>query len=108
MRVAGLYMKRDSSKCPLGLRLNITIPHTCRQCSYKESCSSNVYHVSVSYSRICRRVIGYQVGSPDVFPLSHSSGFDGNLPLEGIIQTSGPLHQLLQKYIQLKNQYVLV
>ena len=31
-------------------------------------CSGNIYNVDHQYGKICGKVIGYQLGSPDVFP----------------------------------------
>ena len=77
MRIAELDMRRNLSQCPPGLCLNTTYNRTCRICSYEGSCSLDVYPVGVNYSRVCGRVIGYQVGTPDAFSLLWSSGVDG-------------------------------
>ena len=74
MRTAEVDMRRTLSQCPPGLCLN---NRNCRICSYEGSCSLDVYPVGVNYSRVCGRVIGYQVGSPDAFSLHYSSGVDG-------------------------------
>ena len=77
MRVAELDMTRNLSQCPPGLCLSTTYNRICRICSYEGGCSLDVYPVGVSYSRVCGRVIGYQVGNPDAFSLLWSSGVDG-------------------------------
>jgi len=67
MRVANLDMSRASSLCPSGLCLNTASPHTCRRCSIHGVVSSVplvTYNVGVSYSKVCGRLIAYQVGSP--------------------------------------------
>ena len=77
MRVAKLDMTKNFSQCPPGLCLNSTSPRTCRLCTHLGNCSLDVYPVGVQFSRVCGRVIGYQIGTPDGFSLQHSSGFDG-------------------------------
>ena len=77
MRVAELDMTRTSSQCPPSLCLNTTNPHTCRICSYAGNCSLDIYPVGINYSRVCGRVIGYQVGTPDAFSIRYTSDFDG-------------------------------
>ena len=77
MRVAELDMTRTSSQCPPGLCLNTANPRTCRICIYEGSYSLDIYHVGINYSRVCGRVIGYQVGSPDAFSIKYTSDFDG-------------------------------
>ena len=77
MRVAELDMTRTSFQCLPGLCLNTNNPRTCRICSYEGSCSSDIYPVGINYSRVCGRVIGYQVGTPDAFSILGTLNFDG-------------------------------
>ena len=80
MRVTSLDMRQPSSQCPSGLCLNTTTPRTCRRCYNRDQISSRpfvTYHVGVSYSRVCGRLLAYQVGSPDGFSQYFSNIFDG-------------------------------
>ena len=70
MRVVSLDLRQPSSKCPSGLCLNTSTPHTCRRCGFHDTKtyslkSSVTYDVGVSYSHVCGKVIGYHVGSPE-------------------------------------------
>ena len=80
MRVTSLDMRQRSSQCPSGLCLNTTTPRTCRRCNNRNQISPLplvTYHVGVSYSKVCGRLIAYQVGTPDGFSPDFSVGFDG-------------------------------
>ena len=76
MRVAGLDMRRTSSKCPPGLCLNTTgtDPRTCRIYSFEGNCSSDIYHVGINYFRVCGKV---QVGTLDTYSITLTSRLDG-------------------------------
>ncbi len=68
MRVIELNISKPSSQCPPGLCLNSGILRTCNICGKsKGGCSSDTFPVGVSYSRVCGRVLGYQVGYSDAF-----------------------------------------
>ena len=77
MRVAELNMMRTSSQCPPNLCLNIAHPRACRICSHLGACSLDIDPMGASYSRVCGRVIGYQMGTPNAFSIAHSNGLDG-------------------------------
>ena len=78
MRVTSLNMKQAYSQCPSSLCLNSTIRRTCRMCSYSGgSCPLQSYPVGVSYSKVCGRVIAYQIGSPDAYSQFAGLGLDG-------------------------------
>ena len=78
MRVTSLDMKQPSSKCPSSLCLNTTTPHTCRRCyDYAEKVPWATYDVGVTYSRVCGRIIAYQVGTPNGYRSAYQNGFDG-------------------------------
>ena len=70
-RVAYLNMSDPSHQCPPAW--SVYSANGVRACGrprngYSYSCSSVNYHISsISYSKVCGRVIGYQVGSTDVF-----------------------------------------
>ena len=78
MRVTSLNMTQPFSECPYNLCLNTTAPRTCRRCySHGKKTHPGVkYHVGVSYSNVCGRVIAYQVGKPNAFFLRPFNGID--------------------------------
>ena len=89
MRVASLDMRQPSSKCPSGLCLNTSTPRTCRRCGFRDTKtyslkSSVTYDVGVSYSHVCGKVIGYQVGSTDGYSSAYSNKVDGMSLTNGV------------------------
>ena len=77
MRVVLLDMRDNSAQCPPGLCLNTTSPRTCRKCDYKVTCSSDIFPVYVNYTKVCGKIIGYQIGTVDAFSTQHTEGLDG-------------------------------
>ena len=80
MRVTSLDMRQPSSQCPSGLCLNTAMPRTCRRCNNRDQIYRFplvTYHVGVSYSKVCGRLIAYQVGATDGFNSQLDVGFDG-------------------------------
>ena len=67
--VAHLNMSNSSQQCPSAWReySNNGVRGCRRQHSTHGSCHATFYPTSRQYSRVCGRVIGYQIGSPDVF-----------------------------------------
>ena len=68
MRLASIDMTDTSSNCPSGLR-TLTSPHRlCAKNIDGAGCSSFVFPVQgVQYSRVCGKIIGYQMKTPDAF-----------------------------------------
>ena len=77
MRVALLDMRDNSAQCPPGLCLNTAPPRTCRKCKYDIACSSDVFPVYINYTKVCGKIIGYQIGSVDAFSTLATRGLDG-------------------------------
>ena len=77
MRVALLDMRDNSAQCPPGLCLNMTSPRTCRKCDYNVTCSSDVFPVYINYTKVCGKIIGYQIGTVDAFSTRFTRGLDG-------------------------------
>ena len=68
VRVAELDMTNSSHQCPSGLtQHNDSNIRTCRRMESSGGCSSVMIDISYSYSRVCGRVIAYQVGTTDAF-----------------------------------------
>ncbi len=77
-RVTRLDMTQENSQCPSSLCLSPSFTRSCRICPAKAgNCSSQRCPVPIPYSKICGRIIDYQVGSPDAFSREHSNVFDG-------------------------------
>ena len=67
MQVANINMTETSSKCPVGLR-KVTSPKSLCRKTVTSGCSSTSFSTySVSFSKVCGKVIGYQYYSPDAF-----------------------------------------
>ena len=67
MRVAELDMTNDSHQCPSGLvERNDLSKRTCVPVSAND-CSSVSIPMSNGYSKVCGKIIAYQVGSPNTF-----------------------------------------
>ena len=67
--IAHLNMSDPSQQCPPAWRnYNTSGVRACgRPSTFGESCSSTTYTTGRLYSKVCGRVIGYQVVSPDAF-----------------------------------------
>ena len=71
-RVARLNMSDPLQQCPSAWReYNTSGVRACGRpaASAGGSCSGTVYAAGRQYRRVCGRVIGYQIGSPDAFGL---------------------------------------
>ena len=68
-RVAYLNMSDPSQQCPSAWRkYDVNGVRACgRPATNSRSCSAILYPTNQQYSRVCGRVIGYQVGTPDSF-----------------------------------------
>ena len=69
-RVANLDMTNSSHRCPSGLTersSETTSPRTCINPSSSPGCSSDTIDTIHAFSRICGRVIGYQIGATNAF-----------------------------------------
>ena len=92
MRVANIDMTDPTQQCPDGFRLiNRTEPplRTCgRPVGHHSGCVSTTLPVhGIQYSRVCGRIIGYQLGPPVAFA-SASQGIDSYY-IDGISLTHG-------------------
>ena len=84
-RVVKLDMNVSSvPQCLPGLCLYYTPIPTCRPCQYEAGCTSTTVKVYGSYSKICGKIIGYQVGTPDGLNLKINNG-----TIDGIFLTRG-------------------
>ena len=69
IRIAYLNMKDPSQTCPSAWRENTT--NGVRVCgrppSSDDMCHGTFYSTGRTYTKVCGRVIGYQIGHPDAF-----------------------------------------
>ena len=96
-RVAYLNMTDPSQQCPPAWReYNTSGVRACgRPVTSTGSCSATSYFTGRQYRRVCRRVIGYQVGSPDAFKRYANNGTD----IDGINITHETQHNHIWSYV---------
>ena len=90
-RVAYLDMTDPSQQCPSAWReYNTSGVKACgRPANSTGSCAAEFYFTNCQYSRVCGRIIGYQVASPDAFNrIDKLKEFNGR-GLDGIIVSHG-------------------
>ena len=96
-RVAYLNMTDPSQQCPLAWReYNTSGVRGCgRPLSQNGSRPANFYTINQQYSRVCGRIIGYQVGSPDGFNQFHGMISLNQDYMDGVSITYGnPRHHI--------------
>ena len=86
-RVAYLNMTDPSQQCPSAWREYTGVRACGRPVSSVGSCPTTLYPTNGQYSRICGRVIGYQVLTPDGFRHHDHTGY-----LDGVSITHGESH----------------
>ena len=90
-RLANLNMTDPSEQCPSAWREYNTsgIRASGRSVTSSKSCPATNYSTSHPYSKVCGRVIGYQVACPDAFNTEVSSTSIDYFYAEGISITHG-------------------
>ena len=86
-QVAHLNMSDSSQQCPSVWReYDLSGFRACgRPVSSNGGCATKHYLISNQYSRVCGRVIGYQVGTPDAFSQQRNrEDFDGVRIISGV------------------------
>ena len=94
--VAYLDMTDPSQQCPSAWReYNTSGVKACgRPANSTGSCATEFYCTNRQYSRVCGRIIGYQVGSPDAF-----TGFNNNnRGLDGVTISHGAQQEYIWSY----------
>ena len=96
-RVAYLNMKDPTEQCPPTWReYNENGVRACgRPFSTQGSCATTNYSSGYEYSKVCGRVIGYQVASPDAFARFGDDGIN----IDGVNITSGEEHQHIWSFV---------
>ena len=99
-QVAYLNMSDPSQQCPSAWReFNSNGIRTCaRQISNTGSCPGNIYSVNHQYSRVCGRLLGYQIGSTDAFSLNLALTIDEKY-LDGVSITHGMPREHVWSYV---------
>ena len=95
-QVAYLNMADCSQQCPSAWReYNTSQFRACgRPVSNDASCPSQIFPISHQYSKVCGRVIGIQVASPDAFYHGRGSGINEGY-MDGVSITHGsPRHHI--------------
>ena len=84
-RVAYLNMSNPTAQCPSAWReYNTNGVRACgRPASSSGSCPAIQYSTCNQYSRVCGRIIGYQVASPDAFDSNSDQSADGVIITHG-------------------------
>ena len=102
IRVAHLNMSDPSQQCPSAWReYNTSGIRACgRPVTSNGSCPSTTYSTNRQYSKVCGRVIGYQVASPDAFNTVHQSdnSIDG-FYMDGVSITHGSPRNHIWSYV---------
>ena len=96
-RIAFLNITDPSQQCPSAWReYKIGGIRACgRSTASTGSCANEYYFTSHQYSRVCGRVIGYQVASPDAFVRIHSDQID----FDGVNITRGAKRDHIWSYV---------
>ena len=91
IRVAHLNMSDPSQQCPSSWReYNTSGIRACgRPATSVGSCPSTIYSTNHQYNKVCGRVIGYQVASPDAFHHFQSDNSIDGFYMDGVSITHG-------------------
>ena len=102
VRVAHLNMSDPSQQCPSAWReYNTSGIRACGRPAISEgSCPSTTYSTNRQYNKVCGRVIGYQVASPDAFQTDHQSDRSINgFYVDGVSITHGSPRNHIWTYV---------
>ena len=91
--MAELDMTNSSHQCPSGLtQHNDSNIRTCRRIESSRGCSSVMINILRPYSRVCGRVIAYEVGTTDAFALRSNTTLEDDYA-DGVSLTRGEPRQ---------------
>ena len=91
MRVADLDMTNSSHQCPRGLQQRTDAGRRTCIPMISPGCSSVNFSAAEGYSRVCGKIIGYQVGDPDTFGFYSNPTIDSYI--DGVSLTHGQPRQ---------------
>ena len=92
MKVVQLDIDNQSSTCPRSLCLDAYVKRFCKICTFAPSCSSDGFSTeNVRYSKVCGKIIAYQIGTPNAFAISlnQTSKSINEIYVEGVSLTHG-------------------
>ena len=99
VRVAELDMTNSSHQCPSGLtQHNDSNIRTCRRMESSGGCSSVMINIPYSYSRVCGRVIAYQVGTTNAFYPRRNAMLEDDY-VDGVSLTHGEQRQHVWTFV---------
>ena len=97
-RVAHVDVPNDKS-CPGDLTFNDSSPiQTCRGLTTIGCASANFPSRGISYSQVCGRVRGYQVGQPDAFGPYVNNPANADLIMDGVLISHGERQEHVWAY----------
>ena len=96
-RVANVDVSTDK-KCPGNLTYNSTSIHTCRGPPTAGCLSANFSTHGISYSQVCGRLRGYQVGKPNAFGPYVNARANPNLIMDGVLISHGETQKHIWAY----------
>ncbi len=89
MRVAELDMTNSSHQCPSGLMERTDPRRTCVSSVDSDGCSSTVVLGTLNgYTRVCGKIVGYQIGTTNAFANRQQSSISSNY-VDGVSLTHG-------------------
>jgi len=97
-RIALLDMSNGAQSCPGNLRLISNPKRTCGGLTNAGCASANFSTYGVSYSQVCGRVRGYQIGLPDAFGPYENDRNRGNLVIDGVLISHGTTQKHIWAY----------
>ena len=107
MRAASFDMTRSAQQCPSGFKLITRTSAPRRTCGRPDNsgggCVNTTFPVNgVEYSRVCGRIVAYQLGTPSGFRFGDGT-IDGHY-LAGISLTHGQIRQHIWSFVNAKNE----
>ena len=98
MRIALVDMSSGAKTCPGNLRLISSPKRTCGGLTTAGCASAKFYTYDMSYSQVCGRLRGYQVGRPDAFgPYVNDPG-NADLVIDGVLISHGKMQKHIWAY----------
>ena len=98
-RVALIDMSKGARSCPGNLTLITGPRHTCGGPTGDIGCASVIFHThGISYSQVCGRLRGYQVGPTDAFGPHVNDHSNADLVMDGVLISHGETQKHIWAY----------
>ena len=98
-RVALVDMSKGARICPGNLTLITTPRRTCGGPNGNIGCASAIFHThGISYSQVCGRLRGYQVGVPNAFGPYVNDPTNTDLVMDGVLISHGKAQKHIWAY----------